>query len=281
MSILYTRRTIGRAACASMLAALVKEIAYAADDTLSLRLIRTYETNVGITGELLCNGRFVAHTLERPWSLQSDVITSIPEGQYRVFLHYKEPDKQHKASGIYWRMELNWTDTKPRTAVQIHIGNTIDQTIGCILPGLTAINKELRLVDSAGAVSALEEQFYGSANPVSTPDKSIVLNISSLPKPTELMVTDDAGRTVLRQDGLKWFLIVNGQGTHMYDEIKRTTRHFVFTGAPGTFAFGRQVRIGLHGGIIEISKDGKQWRRFNPGSTVQRSDEVMKYLAPL
>ncbi|TIN22883.1 DUF5675 family protein [Mesorhizobium sp.] len=254
--------------------------AFGASD-FDLRLIRTYATNEFISGELLVNGHFLCHTLERPWSLDNDVISAIPEGSYGVFLHYKSPDAQHAATGIYWRMELNWVDTKPRTAIQIHIGNTVDDTVGCILPGLATVNSEARVELSAGAISALEREFYGTSTPKMTPDKKVSLNISSLKRPTELLVTDAAGTSILRQDGLRWMLDVDGKVTHMYDEIKRTEKYFLFSGAPSTFAHGRKVRIGLHGGVVELSKDGKKWRVFNEESVVKRVDDVMKFLAPI
>jgi hypothetical protein len=263
-----------------------------ASEPLVLRLVRTYQDNSCTGGELLCNGTFIAHTLERPWKFINDQrpfdcvkgppeneIRCVQEGTYRVFLHYKTPDKGHEERGIYWRFELNWFDTKPNCLIQIHIGNTIDDTKGCIVPGNELYNAQQRVEHSGSAIASLEEAFYGTRQPVSTPDKQVQLIISSLPRPTRFIIRDEDGQTTLFQDGLKWMLD-NGRGKvfHMFDEDSRTKDHIVFRGAPGTWAKDRFLRYGLHGGIIEQSADKKEWSRFNEGSRVTRDDAVMSFI---
>jgi hypothetical protein len=262
-----------------------------------LRVVRTYQDPACTTGELICNGQFVAHTLERPWKflpeehqfdcrqrLPEEEIRCLKEGRYRIFLHYKEPDKQHKTLGreIYWRFELNWFDTAPHCAVQIHIGNTLKNTTGCIVPGFEIFNSKQRIDDSGDAILKLEEVFYGTRSPVNTPDKQIDLTISSLPTPTKYIIRDDRGETTLLQDGLKWILN-NGEGKvfHMFNEHSRTFKHIIFRGAPNTWARNSYVRYGLHGGIIEHSPDKNDWAVFDEGAIVRREDEVMKFLNPI
>lgn len=271
------RNFIGAAASTFVLGKFVASAR--ASTPLDLKIVRTFDDSRCVTGELICDGRFVCHTLERPFTIDQDGVKCIPDGNYRVFLHYKTPDAQHAASGIYWRMELNWNDTKPRTAIQIHIGNKVDDSVGCILLGTNVVNKTANVENSARAISALEKVFYGTSSPNMTPDKHVSLSISSLPKPTEYWITDpDPRPSVVRQDGLRWILEADGKTSYMFDEVRRTDAHIIFTGAPATWAAGRFVRYGLHGGKMEISKDGSKWRDFDEGAKVTRKDSVMKFI---
>ena len=147
------------------------------------------------------------------------------------------------------------------------------------MPGFELFNSTQKIQRSGDAILRLEEVFYGTRSPVSTPDKEIDLTISSLPTPTKYVVHDDKGDTILFQDGLKWMLN-NGSGQifHMFNEESRTLKHIIFRGAPKTWAESYYVRYGLHGGIIEISHDKNDWQTFNEGSTVRREDDVMKFL---
>jgi hypothetical protein len=76
-----------------------------------------------------------------------------------------------------WRIEL--TGVPGRTNVQIHTGNTPDDSEGCILVGMKLGDDLCSVIDSRKAYDALRAAFYGSANPVSTPNKQITVVVES------------------------------------------------------------------------------------------------------
>lgn len=121
------------------------------------------------SGYLAVNGKIIAYTLERPWLGNAPLISSIPEGSYGATLRYDHPDK--------WRIEL--TGVPKRTNVQIHTGNTPDNTEGCILVGLKLGPDLCSVLDSKKAYEALRTAFYGSPNPSSTPNKRITVIVES------------------------------------------------------------------------------------------------------
>lgn len=96
-------------------------------------------------GELQVGGDRVAYTLERPPIGNINYISSIPEGTYPAHV---------RADGdLGWRLELS--DVPGRTRVQIHIGNTVDNTIGCILLGTSADVSACTVHDSGSAMRRL------------------------------------------------------------------------------------------------------------------------------
>lgn len=121
------------------------------------------------SGYLAVNGEIIAYTLEKPWLGNKPLISSIPDGVYGGTLRYDHADK--------WRIEL--TGVPGRGNVQIHTGNTPDDTEGCILIGLRLGADYCSVQDSKKAYEALRIKFYGSANPTSTPNRSIQVTVQS------------------------------------------------------------------------------------------------------
>lgn len=121
------------------------------------------------SGYLAVNGSIIAYTLELPFQGNAPLISAIPNGSYDGFLRYDHPDR--------WRIELK--NVPGRGNVQIHTGNTVADSEGCILVG-SALNAELcGVTGSKAAYDALRTAFYGSPNPVATPDKTITVKVES------------------------------------------------------------------------------------------------------
>lgn len=121
------------------------------------------------SGYLAVNGKIVAYTLELPWQGNAPMISSIPDGRYGATLRYDHADR--------WRLEL--TGVPGRSNVQIHIGNTPADIRGCILVG-TGVGEDLcSVTGSRKAYADLREAFYGSPDPVMTPNKDITVIVES------------------------------------------------------------------------------------------------------
>jgi hypothetical protein len=119
---------------------------------------------------LAVDGDIICYTLELPSLNNINEISSIPQGNYSAFLRYDHND--------HWRIELMNVPGN-RTHIQIHIGNTVNDSHGCILVGDKITSDLCQIVGgtSATAYKKLKDAFYGSANPTSTPDKSITVEI--------------------------------------------------------------------------------------------------------
>ncbi len=158
--------------CSRLLFSLVALVVFStalAADSFKVTIYREYPGNKCTSGYLAVNGQIIAYTLERPWADNNQNISSIPAGTYPATLRYDHADA--------WRIELQ--NVPGRTNVQIHIGNEPDQTKGCILVGLQLGSDLCSIVGgtSARAYAALKRAFYGTDNPVSTPDKSITVQV--------------------------------------------------------------------------------------------------------
>jgi hypothetical protein len=134
-----------------------------------LTIARKYNSEKCTSGYLAVNGDIIAYTLELPWQGNEPLISAIPDGTYGGILRYDHADA--------WRIEL--TGVPGRANVQIHTGNTPDDSEGCILVGLKLGNDLCSVVDSKKAYDALRTAFYGSPNPTSTPNKSITVVVES------------------------------------------------------------------------------------------------------
>lgn len=138
-------------------------------EDFKLTIARKYSDSNCTSGYIAVNGTIQAYTLERPWAGNKPLISSIPVGTYNGILRYDHSDQ--------WRIELQ--GVPGRTNVQIHTGNTPDNTEGCILIGkeLDSSLCAIKGGTSKPAYNALKAAFYGSSNPVSTPDKTITVTV--------------------------------------------------------------------------------------------------------
>jgi hypothetical protein len=145
-------------------------MAVAEDFTVTIH--REYSDANCTSGYLAVNGTIKAYTLEKPWRGNAPLISAIPGGRYSAILRYDHSDQ--------WRIELK--DVPDRTNVQIHTGNVPDNSEGCILIGkeLGGDLCSIKAGTSAPAYRDLKNAFYGTPNPISTPDKTIVVVVEGM-----------------------------------------------------------------------------------------------------
>src|SRR5690349_9315588 len=93
---------------------------------------RAVSNDKGTFGNLFVNGEKLCRTLELPVGGGPEGKGPIPAGKFAAHLRYDKPD--------HWRIQLDDVTDEPakRTGVQIHIGNSADDTTGCILVGMKA-----------------------------------------------------------------------------------------------------------------------------------------------
>lgn len=84
-------------------------------------------TPFGTFGRLAVDG-FQCYTVERPWLNNKVGQSCIPEGEYEL-----SPGRFNR--GGYRAYQL--MDVPGRSLIKIHIGNTMDDVIGCIAPGMS------------------------------------------------------------------------------------------------------------------------------------------------
>lgn len=114
------------------------------------------------------NKEIICYTLEKPWMDNQNNISSIPTGKYNAIIRYDHND--------HWRIELK--NVPNRDNVQIHIGNSVDDSKGCILVGLGHNGSDVcTLTKSTKAYLAIKKAFYGSETPTASPDLSIIVMI--------------------------------------------------------------------------------------------------------
>jgi hypothetical protein len=138
-----------------------------AQQTLEIAIDRKLNKDKCTLGYLFVNGDPICYTLELPWRLNANNISCIPAGIYKGFLRYDKPDG--------WRIQI--ADVPGRPGIQLHIGNYTSQITGCILLGMEVDIDKCTVYSSAKAYSEFRKSFYGSDNPVLSPDLKIVLKV--------------------------------------------------------------------------------------------------------
>lgn len=109
-------------------------------------LERSYLPHVTL-GRLHVPGRTLV-CLEQPWRNNAIDESCIPEGRYTL---ERDDDGMHR----YFRL----VEVAPRAAIEIHIGNTVVETKGCILPGMRfgVVNNEWAVLASKTACDLMLE----------------------------------------------------------------------------------------------------------------------------
>lgn len=140
-----------------------------AHDGIKITIFRQYPGDKCTSGYLAINGEIIVYTLERTFIGNINNISSIPVGIYKAFLRYDKKDK--------WRIEL--TGVKGREGIQIHIGNWVDNSKGCLLvgeklgPDLCSFEKGT----SGSAYEKLKKAFYNSKKEQDFPEQEITVDI--------------------------------------------------------------------------------------------------------
>ena len=76
--------------------------------------------------EIIGESGRICYTLERPWRDNRLCISHIPPGEYSV-----RPDRRRGSQ----KFRFSDLETRPRSAIEIHAGNVVEDTQGCIMVG--------------------------------------------------------------------------------------------------------------------------------------------------
>ena len=119
---------------------------------MKLTLERSYLPHCTL-GVLHVPGAGEFATIERPWLNNKPNVSCIPEGVYQCV-----PHNGNKFKNV-WCLE-NVVD---RSAILIHVGNFVDDVIGCIAVGKTLSTEKYMVLNSGDAIDELRallpEQF--------------------------------------------------------------------------------------------------------------------------
>lgn len=80
-------------------------------------------------GTMLWGGFRICDTLERPWLNNEPRVSCIPSGTYTA-IAFQSPH-----NGDVWLLE----NTTPRSMIEIHPANLVEELLGCIAPGTKGI----------------------------------------------------------------------------------------------------------------------------------------------
>lgn len=223
-------------------------------EDFTITIIRTSYNANSVTGELFANGNFICHTLELPWQNNQSYISSIPSGKYKAILRYDKNDK--------WRIQLE--NVPKRSGVQIHIGNYPSQIEGCVLVGDEVFNADNKIEKSSNAYLRLKSAFYGTSDPITTPDVNIYVEVKYTPERTKLI--NNQGTIWQHADQNLW--LYGSEKLENY-EYKRDL-NFIYIKYRGPNFF---FRFPIHGGISEYSssKNGP-WEKGDSDSDFRREN---------
>ena len=123
-----------------------------------LELIRKKNNSDATLGELSIDGKFECYTLEdEPREVKVYAETRIPAGEYKIkFQTSGEMTKKYFVKFPDIHKGMLWLQDVPNfTGVYIHIGNTDDDSKGCILVGKLFNETKFSLVHSTIAYVSL------------------------------------------------------------------------------------------------------------------------------
>lgn len=119
-----------------------------------VKITRFAWTPHGVFGGLQTSG-FSCYTLEPPDKGNQPFISCIPVGFYQIV--------RDTFKNKYPNFKI--LDVKDRTAIEIHIGNTADDTLGCPLVGrhycINELESDYRITDSKDTMTAFMNAMFG------------------------------------------------------------------------------------------------------------------------
>jgi len=90
-----------------------------------ITLERCAYTPIGTFGQIIMP-EFTCYTVERPWADNKPRESCIPCGEYSL-----ARDRYHRGGYDCYTLQ----GVPNRTLIKIHVGNTMDDLLGCIAPG--------------------------------------------------------------------------------------------------------------------------------------------------
>jgi hypothetical protein len=116
---------------------------------------RTYGSETATMGHFYFLDKRIMSILEPPWKYNEPNVSCIPSGIYVCHLqeHVQENGNRYPA---YQIMEV-----PDRTNIEIHIGNKIADTLGCLIEGLVYSEKDEQVLESAAAHKMLLDLMGG------------------------------------------------------------------------------------------------------------------------
>jgi len=130
-----------------------------------LFLTRTYFPD-GTNGRLVCDGRFLCHTIELPWKQNEARVSCIPEGKYFIRKRYSRR--------FGWHLEVLGVEN--RSLILFHPANyALSELKGCIAP-VTQVSGPGLGLRSRKAFSKLKDLVYKALDR----KESVRLIVSSL-----------------------------------------------------------------------------------------------------
>lgn len=152
----------------------------AAQDRFDIRIERTSISGDLVEGKLYVNNIYLGKTYENN-------KLKIRPGRYPGYLRYvsnaghvtgplgnigKEGDFLMEVGSV------TWSDGRSRSNLLFHGGNKPHHSKGCIMLGaVSKDNDGKRYLPASHTLSKLREAFYGTDNPVSSPNKNITIEI--------------------------------------------------------------------------------------------------------
>lgn len=167
LSALPVIATSWRLACACMFAAVgAMQATGAMADPVTINILRQHSGRDCVSGQLAINGNVVAYTVERPYEGNLPLISSIPNGRYSAFVRGIGENR--------WRIELKDVPGQ-RTNIQLHVGNFVPDSLGCILVGRTISGDLCSLIDSIQGFDRFKIEFARAAG--GQPDKDVHVTV--------------------------------------------------------------------------------------------------------